>query len=223
MRTEALVNRLSQGLRPVRRRSVAREALLLLLLGVLEVAAFLGMGFMRPDMPVAVEAPSFWWKLISMGLIAVLGAGVAILSGDPVRSPRRGLRLILRLHPRDPRRRLADRRFGKRTCGPGSASRLVAGPTVRLEDGGAVDPTSHRLWRTPTTGRTDRPRRNRLGGRAVLRRLGRLRLRIFLPLRRSALHRRLVHARMLDCHDIGTGDSDSIVPVVTSQSSAMRP
>jgi hypothetical protein len=60
-----------------------------------EVAAFLGMGFMRPDMPVAMEAPSFWWKLTSMGLIAVLGAGVAILSADPVRSPRRGLRWIL--------------------------------------------------------------------------------------------------------------------------------
>jgi hypothetical protein len=95
MRTDSLVDRLSQDLRPVRRRSIAREALLLLLLGVLEVAAFLGMGFMRPDMPVAVEAPSFWWKLTSMGLIAVLGAGVAILSADPVRSPRRGLRWIL--------------------------------------------------------------------------------------------------------------------------------
>jgi hypothetical protein len=95
MRTDSLVDRLSQDLRPVRRRSIAREALLLLLLGVLEVAAFLGMGFMRADMPVAVEAPSFWWKLASMGLIAVLGASVAILSADPVRSPRRGLRWIL--------------------------------------------------------------------------------------------------------------------------------
>jgi hypothetical protein len=95
MRTDSLVDRLSQDLRPVRPRSITREALLLLLLGVLEVAAFLGLGFMRPDMPVAVEAPSFWWKLTSMGLIAVLGAGVAILSADPVRSPRRGLRWIL--------------------------------------------------------------------------------------------------------------------------------
>jgi hypothetical protein len=95
MRTDSLVDRLSQDLRPVRRRSIALEALLLLLLGVLEVAAFLGMGFMRPDMPAAMEAPSFWWKLASMGLIAVLGAGVAILSIDPARSPRRGLRWIL--------------------------------------------------------------------------------------------------------------------------------
>ena len=95
MCTESLIERLSRDLRPVRPRSILREAALLLLLGVVEVAAFLSMGFMRPDMPAAMEAPSFWWKLTSMGLIAVLGAGVAILSIDPVRSPRRGLRRIL--------------------------------------------------------------------------------------------------------------------------------
>ncbi|WP_158929411.1 NrsF family protein [Acidisphaera sp. S103] len=95
MRTDSLVDRLSQDLRPVRRRNIVREALLLLVLGVVEVAAFLGMGFMRPDMPMAMDAPSFWWKLASLGLIAVLGAGVAILSADPVRSPRRGLRWML--------------------------------------------------------------------------------------------------------------------------------
>ena len=95
MRTDFLVDRLSQELRPVRRRSIAREVLLLLLLAVVEVAVFLGTGFMRPDMPTAMKAPSFWWKLTSMGLIAALGAGVAILSVDPVRSPRRGLRWIL--------------------------------------------------------------------------------------------------------------------------------
>jgi hypothetical protein len=95
MRTDSLVDRLSQELRPVRRRRVVREVVLLLLLAVVEIAAFLGMGSMRPDMPMAMEAPSFWWKLCSMGLIAILGASVAILSADPVRSPRRGLRWIL--------------------------------------------------------------------------------------------------------------------------------
>ena len=95
MRTDSLLDHLSQDLRPVRRRNILREASFLLLLGVVEIAAFLGMGFMRPDMLVAMEAPSFWWKLSSLGLIAVLGAGVAILSSDPIRSPRRGLRWIL--------------------------------------------------------------------------------------------------------------------------------
>lgn len=66
MRTESLVDRLSQELRPVRRRSITREVLLLVL-AVVEVAAFLGMGFMRPDMHAAMGAPSFWWKLTSMG------------------------------------------------------------------------------------------------------------------------------------------------------------
>jgi hypothetical protein len=95
MRTDSLVERLSQELRPVRRRGVPREVLLLVRLAVLEVAVFLGLGFMRPDMPMAMEVPSFWWKLASMGLIAVLGGAVAILSVDPVRSPRAGLLWLL--------------------------------------------------------------------------------------------------------------------------------
>jgi hypothetical protein len=90
MRTDLLVDRLSQNLRPVRPRSIKREALLLLVLGAIEFAAFVGMGFMRPDMPMAVATPSLWWKFVSTGLIAVLGAGVALMSADPVRSPRRG-------------------------------------------------------------------------------------------------------------------------------------
>lgn len=95
MRTDLLVDRLSKDLRPIRRRSVAREVALLLLLGALELAAFFGMGLMRPDMPAAMHAPSFWWKLTSMGLMAVLGAGVTIMSADPVRSPRAGLGWLL--------------------------------------------------------------------------------------------------------------------------------
>ncbi len=79
----------------MRRRSILREGVILLGLGLVELVAFLGMGFMRPDMPAAMDKPSFWWKLASMGLIAVLGAVVTILSLDPARSPRRGLRWIL--------------------------------------------------------------------------------------------------------------------------------
>ena len=94
MRTDILIDRLSQDLRPVRPRSVLREAAILALLGVIEVIAFLSMGFMRPDMSAAMGSPSFWWKLLSMGLIAVLGAGIALSSIDPACSPRRGLRWI---------------------------------------------------------------------------------------------------------------------------------
>jgi hypothetical protein len=92
MQTDSLVDRLSRDLRPIQPRSVLREVAILVMLGLVELAAFWAMGFMRPDMPTAMATPSFWWKLTSMGLIASFGAGVAILSIDPVRSPRPGLR-----------------------------------------------------------------------------------------------------------------------------------
>jgi hypothetical protein len=95
MRTDSLIERLGGDVRRVRRRSILRESVILLVIGLVELGAFLGMGFMRPDMPGAVDRPSFWWKLASMGLIAVLGAGVTVLSLDPTRSPRRGLYWIL--------------------------------------------------------------------------------------------------------------------------------
>jgi len=95
MRTESLVDRLSENLRPVRRRSIVREALLLLLLALYGDSSLRTHRLHAPGHATAMEALSFWWKLASMGLIAVLGAGVAILSVDPVRSPRRGLRWIL--------------------------------------------------------------------------------------------------------------------------------
>ena len=95
MRTDTLIERLTGDLRPVRPRSILREAAVLAVLGIAEVVVFLAMGFMRPDMPAAMRSPSFWWKLVSMGLIAVLGAGIALCSIDPTRSPRPGLRWIL--------------------------------------------------------------------------------------------------------------------------------
>lgn len=94
MKTEALIERLSKDLRPVRPSSLLRDALLLIVLGIIEVAVFFGMGFMHPNMPAAMVEPTFWWELVSMGLIAVLGAGIALISINPARSPHRALRWI---------------------------------------------------------------------------------------------------------------------------------
>jgi hypothetical protein len=94
MANDHLIDRLVGDLKPVRRRKPAREFLALAVLGAIEVVLFLSLGMMRPDMPMAMEAPSFWWKLGSLGLLAVVGAGVAVLSFDPVASPRRGLRWL---------------------------------------------------------------------------------------------------------------------------------
>ena len=95
MANDPLIDRLTRDLKPVRRRTAGRDAALLGLLFLVELALFLGMGAMRPDMPAAMEQPSFWWKLGSLGVIALVGAAVAVLSFDPVRSPRRGLRWLV--------------------------------------------------------------------------------------------------------------------------------
>ena len=94
MSIDRLVDRLASDLKPVRRRSLARDSLILCVLGAVELALFFGLGLMRPDMPSAMEQPSFWWKLTSLGLIALVGGAVAIASFDPAGSPRRGLRWL---------------------------------------------------------------------------------------------------------------------------------
>ena len=94
MANDHLIDRLARDLRPVRRRRPAREFLALGLLGAIEVALFLALGMVRPDMPMAMANPSFWWKLGSLGLIALVGVVVAVLSFDPAASPRRGLRWL---------------------------------------------------------------------------------------------------------------------------------
>ena len=90
-----LLERLVDDLRPSRRRRPGIEALAILVLCGLELALLLGTGFARPDMTQAMAQGSFWWKLGSLGLLAVGGGVTAILSFDPARSPRRGLRGLL--------------------------------------------------------------------------------------------------------------------------------
>jgi hypothetical protein len=97
MRTDQFIDRLVHQLKPVRRRTALGDAPILAPLAVLELALFLGVGMMRPDMPMAMEQPSFWWKLASLGLIAGVSGTVAIVSLDPVRSPRPGLRWTMAL------------------------------------------------------------------------------------------------------------------------------
>lgn len=97
MPSDPFMNRLVADLKPVRRRSAAGDAALLALAGAAELALFLSLGFMRPDMPVAMEQPSFWWKFGSLGIITLLSAAIAVLSFNPVVSPRRSLRWLTAL------------------------------------------------------------------------------------------------------------------------------
>ena len=90
-----LVDELVSRLQPVRPRRAGRDGLILAIVCLAELVVFFSVGAVRPDMAAAIELPSFWWKLASVGVIAVVGIVVAILSFDPVRSPRPGLRWLV--------------------------------------------------------------------------------------------------------------------------------
>lgn len=95
MQSDQFLDQLTSDLKPVRRRSARSEALVLATVCVIELGLIFSLGMMRPDMPLAMGLPSFWWKLGSLALIALIGASCAILSFNPVESPRRGLRSLV--------------------------------------------------------------------------------------------------------------------------------
>lgn len=90
--SDLLIEQLASRLHPVGRRTPLRDAAVLAAIVAVELALFLLMGGMRHDMHQALDQPSWWWKLGSMVAIATAGMGSAIISLDPSRSPRPGLR-----------------------------------------------------------------------------------------------------------------------------------
>lgn len=92
---DLLIERLAGNLRPVRRRRPWLEMAVLGALFGVELALLLGAGHMRIDMPHAMGMPSFWWKLAGLTAIIAISSTTALLSLDPTRSPRLGLRVIV--------------------------------------------------------------------------------------------------------------------------------
>ena len=92
MTSERLLDDLASGLTPVRTRSAWRDGAIVGALAAIELALFLMMGFVRPDMGHAIAEPSFWWKLATLGLVSAIAVTTAVRSFDPSVSPSRGLR-----------------------------------------------------------------------------------------------------------------------------------
>jgi hypothetical protein len=92
MTRERLLDELAFGLAPVRLRKLRHDGLIVGALAVTELALFLLLGLGRRDMGYAMGEPSFWWKLLSLGLLAIIGMVTAVRSSDPAVSPRAGLR-----------------------------------------------------------------------------------------------------------------------------------
>jgi hypothetical protein len=97
MSSETLIADLSSDLAPVQRRSMLREGGLVLALGAAELALFLAMGAMRPDMTHMGGSPFLIWRMASLGLLAIAACTLAIRSYSPTAQPRRGLMLACAL------------------------------------------------------------------------------------------------------------------------------
>jgi hypothetical protein len=93
MSSDRLLDRLVSDLKPVRPRRPLRELAALPVLAAVEIAVLVWLGRMRPDLHDALAMPSFWWKLLAFGALAIVAAVVAVRSFDPAGTPRPGLRL----------------------------------------------------------------------------------------------------------------------------------
>jgi hypothetical protein len=94
MTYDPLIDRLATDLKPVRHRRLGFDFLAVAIICAVELAVFFAVGAARPDMPAMMHQPTFWWRLSSLGLIAVLSCALAVLSFNPAYSPRRGMRWL---------------------------------------------------------------------------------------------------------------------------------
>ncbi|MDF0487834.1 DUF1109 domain-containing protein [Sphingomonas sp. H39-1-10] len=97
MSNEALILDLSSDLTPIQRRSMLREGALVFALGGVELALFLALGVMRPDMHHMAGSPYLMWRVGSLGLLAVAACVMAIRSFSPTARPRQGLMIACAL------------------------------------------------------------------------------------------------------------------------------
>ena len=93
MSSDSLILDLSANLAPVRPRRMLREAGLVAALCAVEVALFLGLGMMRPDMSHMGHSPYLLWRMGSLAMLAAIACTIAIRSFTPTARPRRGVML----------------------------------------------------------------------------------------------------------------------------------
>lgn len=92
MSNDALIDKLVGDLRPVPRPRFGPQIVVLLVLAAVELAGFLALGTMRPDLGVAIGRAAFWWKMVGLCVLALIGVTVALRSFSPESLPRKGLR-----------------------------------------------------------------------------------------------------------------------------------
>ena len=91
MSNDRLIDEMTCNLTPVRRPTPLVDGAIHISVGIAELLPFLALGFMRRDIPKVPHIPSFWRKLVSLGLLAITCATAAVLSLDRIQPRRRTL------------------------------------------------------------------------------------------------------------------------------------
>jgi hypothetical protein len=94
MSFDSLIDQLAGNLKPVRPRRFWQDVTIIASICIAEIIVFFALGAALPDMPMRMRQPTFWWRLVSLGLIAAISGIPALLSFSPTYSPRRALRWI---------------------------------------------------------------------------------------------------------------------------------
>ena len=92
MSNDALINELTANLAPVERRSVLRETGFIVALGFVELALFLGVGLMRPDMGNAIGFPVARLRNDRSGMVLIWTRTGRVLRDSPYPHRRIGRR-----------------------------------------------------------------------------------------------------------------------------------
>jgi hypothetical protein len=88
---DPLINALVADLGAVQPRRAWHEVVMIGGLIMVELVLFAWLRDLRPDLPAAMVTPMFWWKSLSLGVIALLAAAVLLISLDPATSNRNRL------------------------------------------------------------------------------------------------------------------------------------
>jgi hypothetical protein len=94
MKLDSLIDQLAGDLAPVRPRRFWADASITALVAVIELALLFAIGIAHLDMHRMMRQPTMGWRIVSLGVIALVSGFVAVRSFDPAYSARAALRWL---------------------------------------------------------------------------------------------------------------------------------
>ena len=94
MKLESLIDELTEDLTPVKPRRFWADLLVLALIAAVELALLFALGIAHLDLERLATQPTMGWRLVSLGVIALMSGFLAVRSFDPAYSAKDALRWL---------------------------------------------------------------------------------------------------------------------------------